>query len=80
MIARKLIQVLREAGKRVPEDVSVTGFDDFEIGPEQQPALSTFRVNTDGMIDLAVNAKALGLVVHDEDRTENRTHRGGQET
>ena len=56
VIARKLIQALREAGKRVPEDVSVTGFDDFEIGQEQKPALSTFRVNTDGMIDLAVNA------------------------
>ena len=56
VIARKLISALREAGKRVPEDVSVTGFDDFEIGPEQKPALSTFRVNITGMIDLAVNA------------------------
>ena len=56
VIARKLIVRLQEAGKRVPEDVSVTGFDDFEIGPEQTPALSTFRVNTDGMINLAVNA------------------------
>ena len=28
-------------------------------------------------IDLAVNAKALGLVVHEEDRTENRTPKGG---
>ena len=40
----------------MPEDISVTGYDDFEIGPAQVPALSTFRVNTDGMIDLAVNA------------------------
>ena len=28
-------------------------------------------------IDLAVNAKALGLVVHEEDRTENRRPKGG---
>lgn len=56
VIARKLITTLREAGIRVPEDISVTGYDDFEIGPAQVPALSTFRVNTDGMIDLAVNA------------------------
>ena len=28
-------------------------------------------------IDLAVNAKALGLVVHDDDRTESRTQKGG---
>ena len=31
-------------------------------------------------IDLAVNAKALGLVVHEEDRTENRTPKGGNGT
>ena len=29
-------------------------------------------------IDLAVNAKALGLVVHEEDRTGNRSRIGGQ--
>ena len=28
-------------------------------------------------IDLAVNAKTLGLVVHEDDRTENRTPKGG---
>ena len=31
-------------------------------------------------IDLAVNAKALGLVVHEDDRTENRTPKGGNRT
>ena len=31
-------------------------------------------------IDLAVNAKALGLVVHEDDRMENRTQKGGQRT
>ena len=29
-------------------------------------------------IGLAVNAKAMGLVVHEEDRTENRPQKGGQ--
>ena len=29
-------------------------------------------------IDLAVNAKTLGLVVHEEDRTENRPRKGGE--
>ena len=28
-------------------------------------------------IDLAVNAKALGVVVHEDDRTENRPQKGG---
>ena len=31
-------------------------------------------------IDLAVNAKALGVVVHEDDRTENRTPKGGNRT
>jgi DNA-binding NarL/FixJ family response regulator len=31
-------------------------------------------------IDLAVNAKAMGLVVHEDDRTENRTQKGGRES
>ena len=31
-------------------------------------------------IDLAVNAKALGVVVHEDDRTENRTTKGGNRT
>ena len=55
VIARKLIGTLQEAGYRVPEDISVTGFDDFEIGQPQLPGMSTFRVDTDGMINLAVN-------------------------
>ncbi len=54
VVARKLIQNLENRGVRVPEDISVTGFDDFEIGQPQEPGLSTFRVNTDGMIELAV--------------------------
>ncbi len=29
-------------------------------------------------IDLAVNAKTLGLVVHEDDRTGNRPQKGGQ--
>ena len=55
VVARKLIDRLGERGIRVPEDVSVTGFDDFEAGEPREPALSTFRINTDGMIELAVN-------------------------
>ena len=31
-------------------------------------------------IDLAVNAKTLGLVVHEDDRTENRPQKGGNRT
>ena len=54
MTARMVIEQLRERGVRVPEDVSVTGFDDYLPGGENDVSLSTFRVNTDGMIDLAI--------------------------
>ncbi len=54
LVAERLMSQLAEQGYRVPEDVSVTGYDDFFAGPARGPALSTFRINTDAMIDLAV--------------------------
>ena len=37
------IQALREAGKRIPEDVSVVGFDDIQSAAFQNPGLTTVR-------------------------------------
>jgi LacI family transcriptional regulator len=37
------IQALRNAGKRVPEDVSVVGFDDIQSAAFQNPGLTTVR-------------------------------------
>jgi DNA-binding LacI/PurR family transcriptional regulator len=37
------IQALREFGKRVPEDVSVVGFDDIQSAAFQNPGLTTVR-------------------------------------
>ena len=54
MTARMMIDLLREKGYRVPEDVSVTGFDDYPPGSEGDIPLSTFRIDTDGMVELAV--------------------------
>lgn len=54
MTARMVIDQLQERGYRVPEDISVTGFDDYPAGNENEIPLSTFRIDTDGMIELAV--------------------------
>lgn len=56
LVAGRLITELLKRGIRVPEDVSVTGFDDFTGAAPTDVPLSTFRVDTDGMIELAMKA------------------------
>ena len=56
MTARMMISILREKGLRVPEDISVTGFDDYPQNIGSDISLSTFRIDTDEMIELAVRA------------------------
>jgi DNA-binding LacI/PurR family transcriptional regulator len=43
MMAHGALQALRDAGRRVPEDVAVIGFDDFEISRYSDPPLTTVR-------------------------------------
>jgi DNA-binding LacI/PurR family transcriptional regulator len=43
MMAHGALQALRDAGRRVPGDVSVIGFDDFEISQYSDPPLTTVR-------------------------------------
>jgi DNA-binding LacI/PurR family transcriptional regulator len=47
------IRALREAGRRVPEDVSVVGFDDIQSAAFQNPALTTVRQPLHRMGDVA---------------------------
>jgi len=54
LTARMMIDLLKEKGIRVPEDVSVTGFDDYPPGNEGDVPLSTFRIDTNSMIELAL--------------------------
>ncbi len=53
MMARVLIRALRQRGLRVPQDVSVVGYDDFNNQPGSLP-LTTFRANTALMCRMAV--------------------------
>ncbi|WP_305784838.1 LacI family DNA-binding transcriptional regulator [Symbioplanes lichenis] len=43
MMAHGALQALREAGRRVPADVAVVGFDDVEISRISDPPLTTVR-------------------------------------
>lgn len=52
--ARWAIDQLRQQGLRVPEDISVVGYDDFDYTPPTVPALTTYRVNQVDMCRTAV--------------------------
>ena len=76
LTARMMTALLQEAGYRVPEDVSVTGFDDYPPSSEGDMGLSTFRVDIEGMVRLAV--KAVTERCAGSDRPFGRTVVGGQ--
>ncbi len=62
LTARALIEQLRQKGLRVPEDISVVGYDDFNNVPGSLP-LTTFRVDTAAMCRIAaqlVRKRCLG--------------------
>ncbi|PWU53696.1 LacI family transcriptional regulator [Micromonospora globispora] len=43
LMAHAALRTLREAGRRVPEDVAVVGFDDIETAAYTEPPLTTIR-------------------------------------
>lgn len=54
LLAQRMIACLRQAGYRVPEDISVTGFDDYITSARNDSEISTFRVDTDSMVGHAI--------------------------
>jgi LacI family transcriptional regulator len=54
MVAIGVLTALREAGKDVPGDVSVVGFDDIPLASDLWPALTTVRVPYEDMGRTAV--------------------------
>ncbi|TXK81036.1 LacI family transcriptional regulator [Paenibacillus sp. N3.4] len=49
-VAFGVIRALQEQGVRVPEDISVIGFDDHMLSARFQPSLTTFRMDFDAMM------------------------------
>ena len=56
--ARWIIDQLKQQGLRVPEDVSIVGFDDFNYVPATLPALTTYRVDQKAMCRIVVQLVA----------------------
>ena len=54
-VACRLIIQLKEQGYRVPQDISVVGFDNSVYSTISEPNITTFEVNTDEMSKLAVD-------------------------
>ena len=61
MIALGVMQALQKYQVRIPEDVSVVGFDDIEFSRVFAPGLTTIKVHTKELGELAVE-KLLGLI------------------
>ena len=54
-VAIGAIKAIREAGYRIPEDISIVGFDDIPFSAVTMPALTTMRISRSQMGTLAVD-------------------------
>lgn len=72
MMAIGAIRAAAEAGLRVPEDLSIVGFDDIQLAPHVNPPLTTMRQDKLGLGGAAGDA-LVARVATDPDRPALRT-------
>lgn len=53
-VAYNLVETLKREGYRVPQDVAVTGYDDYRYSLICNPPLTSYRVDLDGMAKTVV--------------------------
>ena len=68
MRALGLVEALREAGVRVPEDVGVMGYDGLDNVTSQPPFMTTLRIPFEHMIQTALRVLALRRTVRSPTR------------
>lgn len=54
-VAYNMVALLKREGYRVPEDIAVTGYDDYRFSQICDPQLTTYRVNIEDMGRLAAS-------------------------
>lgn len=50
------MQAIEEAGLKIPEDISIVGFDDIEMAKYIKPSLTTVRMDLSEMADIAISS------------------------
>jgi LacI family transcriptional regulator len=70
MMAIGAMQAIREAGLRIPEDVSVVGFDDLRVAAQVNPPLSSVRQPSEQMGAMAVDT-LLDCIQHPQPQTRH---------
>lgn len=65
MMAMGAIRAAAEAGRRVPQDIAIVGFDDIVAASLVQPRLTTVRQDKDGFGAAAAHA-LIGIIEHPE--------------
>ena len=63
VMALGAIRALRDLGKRVPEDISVVGYDGIVIGQYSLPRLTTVQQDTQRLAERGVEALLRGIVL-----------------
>ena len=61
VMALGAIRALADAGKRVPEDISVVGFDGLQIGEFTLPRLSTVSQSVEQLVERSMNLLLEGI-------------------
>ncbi|WP_433328339.1 LacI family DNA-binding transcriptional regulator [Spirillospora sp. CA-294931] len=65
LVAAGAVQALEEAGLRVPDDVSIVGYDDVPVAQEMRPKLTTVHIPLEEM-----GRQAIRMVTPDEDEAD----------